>query len=264
MKTQKVSIRDIQLKLLDIIDYIDELCKKNKIQYFLIGGSALGAVRHKGFIPWDDDFDIAMTNENYLKFLKVCEEQLDKDRYFFQREASEKWPLYFTKIRMNGTVFREPDAMCESHMGIFIDVFSLENIADGIVASTWQYICSKIVIARTLAQRGYMTATFGKRVVMSIIKRISNRALEKVLINQVRRYNKEETKRLGILFGNVRFKNAFIPREFFGTPEYIEFEGRFLPVPGMTHEFLRKNFGDYMKLPPKEKQFGHLPEEVIL
>lgn len=76
--------RKLQLKILEIVKVIDKICIDNNIEYYLIYGSVLGAVRHKGFIPWDDDFDIGMTYENYIKFQEVCDEQLDNEKYFYK------------------------------------------------------------------------------------------------------------------------------------------------------------------------------------
>ena len=88
--------RKLQLKILEIVKVIDKICIDNNIEYYLIYGSVLGAVRHKGFIPWDDDFDIGMTYENYIKFQEVCDEQLDTKKYFLQRP--EKSDLYLRHI----------------------------------------------------------------------------------------------------------------------------------------------------------------------
>ena len=77
-------LRHLQMVILGIIKDIDELCRKKNIEYYLLGGSAIGAIRHKGFIPWDDDLDIIMTSDNYIKFLRICKEQLDKEKYYLQ------------------------------------------------------------------------------------------------------------------------------------------------------------------------------------
>src|SRR5699024_2135922 len=137
---------------------------------YLIGGSALGAVRHKGFIPWDDDFDIAMTWNDYCKFIEVCEQGLDTKRFYFQKERTKGWPLYFSKLKMNNTVFKEVDSMDDSHPGIFIDIFTFENIAENEIIGRWQYFCSKIAISQTLAKRGYKTATAKKKILLFITK----------------------------------------------------------------------------------------------
>ena len=98
MKLEKDYKRKLQLKILDIVKDIDDVCKKNNIEYYILYGSALGAIRHKGFIPWDDDFDIGMTYDNYVKFLEVCEQQLDKNKYYVQTpDKEEDYYLSFSK-----------------------------------------------------------------------------------------------------------------------------------------------------------------------
>ena len=85
-------------KIIELSDYFDSFCRKNNIVYYLMGGTALGAVRHSDFIPWDDDFDVFMDRENYLKFLSVAKYNLDTDKYYFQQENTKELPLYFSKI----------------------------------------------------------------------------------------------------------------------------------------------------------------------
>jgi lipopolysaccharide cholinephosphotransferase len=92
-------------KILEIAEYFDNFCKENEIIYYLMGGTALGAMRHQGFIPWDDDFDVFMDSENYNKFLNIVDKNLDKKKYYFQKEDTKEWAMYFSKIRMNGTTF---------------------------------------------------------------------------------------------------------------------------------------------------------------
>ena len=92
--------RSLQLKILEIVKDIDKICKENNIEYYLCYGSCLGAVRHNGFIPWDDDFDIMLKYDDYKRFLKVCEDQLDKSKYFVQTmESDPYYYLSFAKIR---------------------------------------------------------------------------------------------------------------------------------------------------------------------
>ena len=115
-------------KIIELVHYFDFFCKENKIVYYLMGGTALGAVRHSGFIPWDDDFDVFMDRENYLKFLSVAKYNLDTDKYYFQKENTKELPLYFSKIRMNNTTFIEKDVVGrDMHHGVYIDVMCLNS-----------------------------------------------------------------------------------------------------------------------------------------
>ena len=116
-----VDIKDFQYKILEIAFYFDEFCKKYDIEYYLMGGSALGAVRHHGFIPWDDDFDVFMTFNNYHKFLHYASIHLDTEKFHLQRENSTEWPLFFSKLRMNGTTCIEK-GYNKMHQGIYFVV----------------------------------------------------------------------------------------------------------------------------------------------
>lgn len=99
---------DLQMlwkKEIQILDVIDSICKKHNITYFLVWGTLLGSVRHKGFIPWDDDVDIGMPGKSYNKFLKIASKELGKE-YFLQTGLTDKWhPVPFSKVRMNNTAF---------------------------------------------------------------------------------------------------------------------------------------------------------------
>ena len=118
-------IKEIQSIALNILKYIDKVCKENKIRYFLVGGTLLGAIRHKGFIPWDDDIDIFMDYQNYQKFMDCCDKYLDTEKFYFQREDTKELPYFFSKIRMNGTTCISPIDIKNKdfHYGIFVDVF---------------------------------------------------------------------------------------------------------------------------------------------
>jgi len=256
--------RAVQLRLLEIVRYIDEMCHKHDIQYFLIGGSALGAVRHEGFIPWDDDFDIGMTWENYSRFIAICERELDQDRFYLQKERSEYWPMYYSKIRLNNTVFREEDSMSGGHEGLFVDIFCLESIADGKLESAWQYFCSKVLVAQSLSERGYNTASKKKKLAMFLSRFLAFEPVKSFLIREVRRHNPKQTTRVSPLFGVIRYRKAFFPREYFGDGQRLKFENLMLPVPSRTHEYLTLYFGDYLTPPPPEKRKGHDPKMIRL
>ena len=123
-----LELKKLHAKILEIADYFDSFCKENNIKYFLMGGTALGAVRHNGFIPWDDDFDVFMDYDNYNKLLRIVDNKIDKTKFYFQRENTYEWPLYFSKLRLNNTTFIEKDLIGKDmHQGIYIDIMYLNN-----------------------------------------------------------------------------------------------------------------------------------------
>ena len=130
MKLEEGYKRKLQLKILDIVKDIDKVCRENEIDYYIIYGSAIGAVRHKGFIPWDDDFDIGMTYDNYIKFLNICEQQLDKSKYYVQTpEKEENYYLSFSKIRdITTTLIEEGNKDIDIVRSVYVDVFPLVGV----------------------------------------------------------------------------------------------------------------------------------------
>lgn len=124
-------LRKVQLTILSIFREIVRICDENDICYFIIGGTALGTVRHGGFIPWDDDFDIGMTRENYNKFLTIAQKKLPQDLFLQTIETEPESPFYFAKVRKNGTKFVEK--YCKNlniHHGVYVyvDIFPYDNI----------------------------------------------------------------------------------------------------------------------------------------
>lgn len=250
-------LRHLQLVILNIMKDIDELCKKNGIEYYLLGGSALGAIRHKGFIPWDDDLDIIMDHGHYEKFIKACREQLDPKKYYIQ-EALIDWPMLFSKIRLKGTFFEEPGAYGKDkeQRGIFLDVFKLDNAPSGMLAKKWQYVCGKYMLCYCLLQRGYKEASFKKKLLMYSALPLKVKPLRVFFLHQLTKYNNKETNDYGTFGERYRFKATFYKKGLFGKPLYVPFEDMMLPVPEKYDEMLTQLFGDYMTPPPANEQQG--------
>ena len=95
--------REHQLALLTLLKEFDRVCRLVGVKYTLFAGTLLGSVRHKGFIPWDDDLDVMMLRADYDRFLSEAEQVLDKEKFYLQKEFSEHWPMFFSKLRLNGT-----------------------------------------------------------------------------------------------------------------------------------------------------------------
>lgn len=247
------TLKHLQNVIMLIVKDIDELCRKNGITYYLCGGSAIGAVRHGGFIPWDDDFDILMDNSNYRKFIKVCREQLDKEKYYFQ-EGIKDWPLDFSKIKLRGTHMKEHEEYNTECNGIFIDIFRMDNVCDNNIMARWQYLCAKYLLCYQLSERTYKSASLKKKIMMAMAFPLKMKSLRKYFYHQTQKYNSRETRRMCSFFENSRWKTGVFDKDIFGEPQLLKFENEMLPVAKEYDRYLRQIFGDYMQLPPEEKR----------
>jgi len=249
-----VTTVDIQNKILEIAVYFDKLCKENDITYYLMGGSALGAMRHQGFIPWDDDLDVFMDFENYTRFIKVCKTKLDIEQFYFQKEGTEEWPMYFSKIRMNGTTFIEEDTKNNNmHKGFYIDIMCLNNVSSNQIYRYIQFLAARLVTIKTLSQRNYITDSKLKKTAMYLFKYIITENLKFRLLKIVRSLNHKNTDYVGHFFGRAKFNNTSFKKNYLGSPRYVKFSNTFLPVPNQVEKYLSLRYGPKFMEMPDEK-----------
>ena len=256
-------LRRLQLTEVEILKEVVRICKENKLQYFLIGGTLLGAIRHKVFIPWDDDLDIAMPRKDYEKLLKLCEKELDSKYYLHSYYSDREYWLPFAKIRKNGTVFEDEHiTSINSHKGIYIDVFPLDNA--NMQQSLIQDIQAKIVkrISNLVVQkRGLNVAEPGlvTKIILNMLKPIKLQSLTKFQ-TKVMSYNGGNDSEYHINLGsNYNYIKQTIPKEKYYPPIKVEFEGEFYNAPNDWDYVLKRIYGDYMKLPPEDKRVTHNP-----
>ena len=244
----KYGFLELQDKILEIAVYIDKLCRENDINYCLMGGSALGAKRHGGFIPWDDDLDVFMTPDNYEKFRKVFNENGDKEKYYLQEWGLTDGMVTISKIRLNNTSYIEESLKkWDIHHGIYVDIFILHTCPNNKLQQIHQCLWAKYVIMKGLAVRGYNRRGGFLGFALKVMSRMPDRLWVKHGLKQVYKYRNKKTN----YFCN--FKNAIYKREYFENPEYVPFEKAELKAPEKLHEFLSERFGDYMKPPSPER-----------
>lgn len=252
-------------KIIELSDYFDSFCKDNNIVYYLMGGTALGAVRHSDFIPWDDDFDVFMDRENYLKFLSVAKYNLDTDKYYFQEENTKEFPLYFSKIRINNTTFIEKDVVGrEMHHGIYIDIMCLNQTSSVSFIRYFQYLSARILSAKALSERGYITTSIMKKILMFVTKYIIPRIIFNLLLKFVRSFNGRNTNLIGHFFGRASFKRTSFKTSYLGNQRYIKFNSLNLPVPEDVEKYLTIRYGNRFMEFPSEKEKMKYPSHAFI
>lgn len=250
----KYGFLPLQDKILEIAVYVDRLCREHGVDYCLMGGSALGAKRHGGFIPWDDDLDIFMTPDQYDRFREVFFAHADKEKFYLQEWGLTDGMVTISKIRMNGTTYIE-DAVKDwnIHHGVYIDIFILHTCPNGRLAQWHQCLWAKYVIMKGLASRGYSRRGGFLGLALKIMRLFPQKMWVKHGLKQVYKYRGKKTKYYCNFMGKAVFKNAIYPREWFEPTVYAPFEKTELRIPENLHDFLSNRFGDYMKPPSPER-----------
>lgn len=243
----------LQNCILSIAEYIDSFCEQHNIEYCLMGGSALGAVRHIGFIPWDDDLDVFMRPSEYECFRRQFKGCGDTKKYYLQEWGACDGMVSFAKLRLNKSTLLEKDlASLDVHQGVYVDIFILHSCPDNIFKRWNQYFWAKYLVAKGAANRGYLKSGLSG-IVLDVLKIFPKRFLLKYALTQVYRYNNEKSKYLCHFMGRAGIKTGLYKRIYFESNKKVPFETIKLKVPVEVEQYLSDRWGDYMKIPPYEE-----------
>lgn len=241
-----------QEALRTLLREFDRVCRALDIPYFLFAGTLLGAVRHGDFIPWDDDVDVLMLRRDYDRFMEQAEQCLDRESFFLQKEFSPGWPMFFSKLRLNGTTCLEKyhPKDKDSHQGVYLDIFPCDNALDSGLGRKLQFAASKVVIAKSLYRRGYDTDSKKKKLFMFLC-----RLLPAKPFLLLARAGREDSAVLHSFFAAASgFSRNVYRRELFARRVELPFGPGLFYAPGEHDALLKILYGDYMRLPPPEER----------
>lgn len=254
------TLRKIQMIQVEMLEEVDRICKKCGIHYNIIAGTLLGAVRHGGYIPWDDDADVAMLREEYEKFRKACRTELDISRFEFQDDRRTKGYRWgYGKLRRKNTLFlREYQEHMPYFQGIFIDIFPLDSVPDNyILRSLKNFECfcvRKLLwsrVGKTADKRIYMRLWF------SLLDKIPEKKVLRYYHGMIRRAYGKKTRMVRILTFPAPNSEYGYLRSWYENSQDTMFEGRCFQGIRDYDSYLSFKFGDYMTLPPVEKRKVH-------
>lgn len=254
-------ISEIQQMELGIMEYIHEVCQKIGVKYFLAYGSLIGAVRHQGFIPWDDDMDICMLRDDYEKLQDYLIAHPDERYEVMSYKNNINYVYPFMKVQDNRTYLLEEDVRIDSNMGIYVDIFPVDGYEDD---QAFKDKMTKIIKKRQLSCYTFKGITNTKSVVNSMIRYISviifyftntNKYVSQ--IDELAKSRKVENyKQVDYLIYKDMNKPVW-KREWLEDVETGNFEGKEFMIPKHYHEILTSDYGNYMQLPPVEQQVSH-------
>ena len=271
MMNDAEALKKLQGVELEILLMIDSFCKEHRIVWFMDSGTALGAIRHGGFIPWDDDIDIGMMRDDFDRFVKVAQDDLPKGYSLQTFENNEAFAGLFAKVYKDGTAFYTKETIeagCDQ--GIFVDIFPYDALARDPeersrqlkTARIWQSV-SYLYHAKsiTVPHRGFMGAmeSFACRIAHYFVRTFSNRANIECRFNAARSFAGPASDECIILSWSSMKpcrKCDLLP------VSTASFCGCELPVPGNPEQYLENMYGDWLAIPDPEDRRAHFPEFI--
>ncbi|MDO5424130.1 MAG: LicD family protein [Eubacteriales bacterium] len=269
------TLKKLQTLELEILQDFITLCQEHHIDYFGVGGIAIGALRHSGFIPWDDDIDIGLTRKNYEKFLKAAKDYKPEKYRIINARTEPNYPLTTTRWALRGTRFKEDcykDLDCD--LGIFLDIYCFDNMAD----TEWKakiqgwtaWFYNKLMILKAIPDPVLYFDGWKADLTLAVcrlahkilnILPVSNQFLYRKAEQNAAKYRKIRTKRVNYFFDPTPFLSV-CDRDTIEPTREIAFEGMQVAFPGKVEKYLERRYGDYMTLPPEEKRHNHPPYEL--
>ncbi len=261
-------LRQLQLCELEILDEFVRLCEKHGLRYYLVGGTLLGAVRHHGFIPWDDDIDVAMPRADYDRFGEVCRTELDLKFFYQCPETDPYYFLSYNKLRKNGTeVYEERFKDAKFHQGVFIDIFPLDGCPKPGLICHLLFNVLAVMNYRGQVDSGEAYRPYEElsgRIGYVVLRLFSPRGLVK-LRRKLLRLSKwlSDGEYMACYAGAYGYKKEIYPVLRLGHQIRLErFEGRWFAIPELAEEILELMYGTmYLRIPDQPERLKHISME---
>ena len=240
--------------------YFKKICDENNLTFFLCGGCCIGSIRNSGFIPWDDDVDVFMPREDYKKLEKIWNEKADTSKYSYCQPEGRR--NLFSTINNNDTTFiKALQQDLDINQGLVLDILPLDGYPNSKFARKmqmfWALIYSLYLAQMVPENHGNLVSFIGKAMLTIIPLKSLRKAIWKFAEKKMTKYNIKDCNSITELCsGPIYMRNRY-PKEIFEDVVYKKFEGYEMPIPKGYDEYLKIVFGNYMKLPPKEKQVMH-------
>lgn len=253
--------------IVDILRFYVELCKKHNLRYFIAYGTAIGAIRHQGIIPWDDDIDVLMPRPDYERLVEICEKS-DLGKYkLLTRDNTPNYYLSFSKMcNMETTLLESKEYHCV--LGLFIDIFVLDGITDDLeeanrLATMYKKYCNRFVLTSSYYPWSKVKAKLSKGEIKDLVhywllcmNRKNQRKRFLAKLHEIENaYDYEQCNSVVNLLFRPRYADTGIfPKEWMEGTETFTFEGMTVDIQSGYDHILRQHYGDYMQLPPEEER----------
>ena len=260
---REINANELKSIQLDILRYVADFCDANGIKYWLDSGTLIGAVRHGGYIPWDDDIDLGMLREDYTRFTDLFNSSADARYRLFSVQNDPKSPYAFGKVADTQTVLYEPNIKgIQFHVNIDIFIYDLVPEDDNIIRNQYRrrdlFNALNVTKYHGLSYSGHNLKDFGKYLLLICSKILlfpfPKNYFAKCIDRNAKRFMHLPSARIGNFYGFARYT---APKALFDEMMDKEFEGQLFKIPTQYHEWLTIVYGDYMQLPPESERHTH-------
>ena len=260
-RENKMSLEDIKKTELGILDFIDNICRDYNITYYLCYGTLIGAIRHKGFIPWDDDIDIAMPRKDYERFIDIMQTLHITPKYKLHVPLEDGYYYEFAKVVDTDTQIESDKDTFACAESLWVDIFPLDGLVKEDRCTHWKiyytHLCRVAAVYKTFPHKTKGFKVPFEYIFWKVCKTIGYKYFLKKLLKLSLKYRFEDCDTIGFAAA-FPGKTKYMSKEWFGEPVKVEFEGNMYNAPSKYQEYLSTQYGDYMSLPPKEKRITHL------
>ena len=259
--------------LLGMLKDFAALCERNDLRWFVAFGTAIGALRDKGFIPWDDDVDLCMPREDLDRLTRIVQDDPSSRYDIMNSQVDGSYPLATTRLMLKGTEFRDAALQtADFESCIFLDLFPLDNVPDDdklYRKQAWRaWLANKLSIARSVGDpyiaggglRAFVLRT-GTAAVRGVLRLPGLRSvdLNGICLREQTRYNGQETRRVGFLCDTDRLAHTYDRDDLFPV-RLVSFEDMMVPIAFRAEKLLSAFYGDYMTPPPTDQRREHYPD----
>lgn len=270
------TLRKLQLTQLEILKVFDHFCRDHGLQYSLYAGSLLGAVRHNGFIPWDDDLDVCMARSEYDRFITLWDQDSPEGYILQNKENTPAFWQSFSKIRKDHTTFlQEKREAGKYHTGIFLDIFPLDRMPNGKLnrlVYKWHCMKYQLLTKEFVPPKGNVIVRIGSAMILACTPKSHRERVRQNTLKKITRYMNQRDLEVSAIETMSTLRKPFAPDMLDSYVELPFEDGVFMCFAGWD-DHLRRKFGDYMQLPPEEERdwrhhpiiidFEHNYEELI-